>query len=128
MNQESSCVHAEECQDPENSLNLEFGQYWNNHYIAICLSGWFCKNRQSNTRQFPRKIPNFFTKPSKKQIKSLLYLISILRKKYNIPIDNIRGHRELNGCDTTCPGENFDLHKLRTSIQSYQEKASSSQI
>lgn len=112
--------------DPKNSLNLEFGQYWNNHYIAICLSGSFSKNRQSNTRKFARKTPNFFTQPSQKQLNSLLYLISILRDKYNIPIDNIRGHRELNGCDTICPGENFDLHNLRKIVQLHEDRASSS--
>ncbi len=31
--------------DQEDSFKLEFGQYWNNHYIAICLSG--CRNGES---------------------------------------------------------------------------------
>jgi hypothetical protein len=105
-------------QDKKNSFNLEFGQYWNNHYIAICLSGWFDRNRNiQDCNGWNRSIPNFFIKPSKKQIESLLYLISMLRKRYNIPIENIRGHRELIGCNTDCPGSNFDLDQLRENLK-----------
>ena len=31
--------------DVDNSEGLEFGQYWNNHYLAICVAGWFSDNR-----------------------------------------------------------------------------------
>lgn len=32
---------------------------------------------------------------------------------YNIPIANIKGHRELTNFDRTCPGKLFDLDNLR---------------
>lgn len=108
--------------DPDNSTGLEHGQYWNNHYLAICLSGWFSENR---TYQDPNgtahQIPNKFTQPTAAQWQSLLALIQHLRQKYNIPIENVRGHRELTGNSTTCPGHTFDPAALRQKLRELEQ-------
>jgi len=44
---------------------------------------------------------------SEKQMNSLVYLVNILRKHYNIPVRNIIGHGQVQGAKTECPGKNF---------------------
>lgn len=58
--------------------------------IGICLVGDFTD-----------------TVPTKKQMDSLVYLVNILRKQYNIPLTHIIGHRDVPGKATECPGKNF---------------------
>jgi len=58
--------------------------------IGICLVGNF------NTE-----------KVSEKQMSSLVYLVNILEKYYDIPIRNIMGHGQVKGAKTECPGNNF---------------------
>lgn len=108
--------------DPDNSEGLEQGQYWNNHYLAICLAGWFSQGRtyrDSAGRTQP--IPNNFTGPNAAQMQSLLGLIQQLRRKYNISVDNVRGHRELAGNSTTCPGPTLDPAQLRATLRAADE-------
>ena len=84
--------------DPDNSDGLEQGQYWNNHYLAICLSGWFADNRTYRDADGQiQPIPNDYTSPGDTQMEPLVALIQYLRNKYNIPVENVRGHRELAG-------------------------------
>ena len=45
--------------------------------------------------------------PSKAQIKTWEELVDRLRKKYNIPKENVLGHKEVLGVATLCPGKNF---------------------
>ena len=69
--------------DPDNSLGLEFGQHWNNHYIAICLIGWFDRDRTvRDARGHRKKIPDAFTRPTRAQSQSLLALVQYLRQKH----------------------------------------------
>jgi len=103
--------------DPDNSAGLEYGQYWNNHYLAICLSGWFSENR---TYRDPdgqlQTIPNEHSSPSELQLTTLVALVQELRQKYDIQLENIRGHRELAGNSSICPGQNFDPAELRRRV------------
>jgi len=104
--------------DPDDSQGLEYGQYWNNHYLAICLTGWFSENRtyqDANGRIYP--IPNQYTRPTPAQMSSLMALLQHLRQKYNIPVENVRGHRELLGNSTICPGLNLDPAQIRASLR-----------
>jgi LysM repeat protein len=104
--------------DPDNSQGLEFGQYWNNHYLAICLSGWFSHNRTYvDADGRTQTIPNNFVRPTAAQMESLLALIQQLRQKYNVPVENVRVHRELAGNSTLCPGHNFDPAELRQKLR-----------
>ena len=104
--------------DPDNSTGLEFGQYWNNHYLAICMSGWFSENRTyKDSSGRIHNIPNQYTRPSQAQLDALVGLIQHLREKYNIAIENVRGHRELAGNTTVCPGPNFNPADLRAMLR-----------
>jgi LysM repeat protein len=108
--------------DPDNSEGLEEGQYWNNHYLAICMAGWFMENRtyrDDSGRTQP--IPNNFIRPSAAQTQALVGLIQQLRQKYRIPVENVRGHRELAGNATTCPGPTFDPAQLRATLRAADE-------
>lgn len=121
LDEKISAYHAG-FKDPDNSYGLEQGQYWNNHYLAICLSGWFSENRtyqDSNGQTQP--IPNQYTRPTEAQWASLLALIQYLQEKYNIPVENVRGHRELAGNSTTCPGHNLDSAELREKLRAAEQ-------
>ncbi len=108
--------------DPNNSLGLEFGQYWNNHYLAICLPGWFSNDRTwTDDAGQTHPIPNQHTTPTEAQMSTLLKFALHLMAKYNIPVDNVRGHRELRGPNTQCPGLNFDPEAFRASIRAALE-------
>jgi N-acetyl-anhydromuramyl-L-alanine amidase AmpD len=110
--------------DPDDSQGLEQGQYWNNHYLAICLAGWFENNRtyqDANGQMQP--IPNAYTTPTEAQMDSLLGLIQQLRQKYTIPLEDVRGHRELAGNSTACPGLNLDPAQLRAKLKQLDETA-----
>jgi hypothetical protein len=104
--------------DPDNSEGLEHGQYWNNHYLAICLAGWFSQNRSYRDNDgHTQPIPNNFTGPSAAQMQALLTLIRQLCQKYGVPVDNVRGHRELSGNATTCPGPSLDPAQIRATLR-----------
>jgi hypothetical protein len=104
--------------DPDNSEGLEQGQYWNNHYLAICLSGWFSNGRSyRDSDAYVHPIPDNFTAPSQAQFEALLALIQHLRKKYNIPVENVRAHRELLGNSTICPGVNLNPVEIRVKLE-----------
>lgn len=75
--------------------------------IGICLVGDFSR-----------------TKPTKKQMKTLMSLINKLRKKYKIPIKSIVGHKEVPLDDdpdkfeaTTCPGKYLSVEKIREQLK-----------
>lgn len=58
--------------------------------IGICLVGNFSKEEVSEL-----------------QMDSLIHLVRILKKYYNIPNENIMGHADVSGAATECPGLNF---------------------
>ena len=104
--------------DPNDSLGLEQGQYWNNHYLAICLAGWFSHQRSyRDSDGHTHPIPDNDTNPTEAQMQSLLGLIQQMRQKYNLSVQQVRGHRELAGSNTICPGYNFDLAHLRRQLE-----------
>jgi nucleoid-associated protein YgaU len=104
--------------DPDNAHDLEYGQYWNNHYLAICLVGYLENGRtwRDNAGQV-HVIPDDHTTPTPAQMDALRKFVRYLMKKYNIPPENVRGHRELTGVNTHCPGLNFDMDALRASLR-----------
>jgi monofunctional biosynthetic peptidoglycan transglycosylase len=112
-------------EDPDNVPDPESGQYWNKHYIAICLAGWFDQDRAIRDASGRRsKIPALFTRPTAAQTQSLLALVQYLRQKHGVPVANVRGHRELGDNRTTCPGSNLDLDQLRQSIVALERTGS----
>lgn len=68
--------------------------------IQICLVGDF--NRQE---------------VSEAQFNSLVKLISILRQQYNISLNNIRRHKDIESKVTECPGDNFPFYRLLAELR-----------
>ncbi len=121
LDEKISAYHAG-FKDPDNSEGLEYGQYWNNHYLAICMSGWFTENRTyTDSSGRIQQIPNEYTGPGEAQTEALLALIQHLREKYDILVENVRGHRELAGNSTICPGLNFDPAILREKLRAAEQ-------
>lgn len=67
--------------------------------IGICLSGNF-------DIEFPRQ----------EQLISLKKLCTFFMKKYNISIERVIGHREVENSKKSCPGTNFDMEQIRKSL------------
>jgi len=107
-------------QDPDDVHELERGQYWNNHYLAICLVGYFENGRtwrSGGPGIIVHNIPDEHTTPTLAQMEALRWLARHLMQKYGIPPASVRGHRELTGCHTRCPGLNFDVGAFRDSLE-----------
>jgi LysM repeat protein len=68
--------------------------------INICLVGDFNKQYVTDA-----------------QFKSLVGLIDVLRKQYDIPISNIRRHKDINGSVTECPGKHFPFDRILTELK-----------
>jgi len=63
--------------------------------IGICLVGNFSK-----------------TQPTAAQMDSLVHLVNVLRKYYNIPKSRILGHGQVTGARTECPGTRFPWNEF----------------
>lgn len=103
--------------DPSDQYGLEYGQYWNNHYLAICLCGWFEDGRTYVKENKTYSIPDDHTYPTDEQMESLYTLLTGISKGYDIPVENIRGHGELEGTSTRCPGGNFKISEIRDEVR-----------
>lgn len=64
--------------------------------IGICIHGNFDENR-----------------PTLKQQILVICLVNKLCLEYQIPKENIKGHRDWVDNNTSCPGKNFDLEGLK---------------
>lgn len=80
------------------------GKY-NQQGIGICLVGNFEKSS-----------------PTAAQWEVLVKLVAYLSRKYDIPAENLIGHRDINKT-TLCPGKNLDLEKLRKDVAGYLRSA-----
>lgn len=70
--------------------------YWNEHTIGICLVG------------------NFETSwPSRAQMNALTKLVRFLQQRYRIPTSEIRGHGQVPGTHTACPGKNLSVWQFK---------------
>ncbi len=75
----------------------------NNKSIGVCLVGNYSKDRVSD-----------------KQLYSLVYLVKLLQKAYNIPDSHIMGHGEVRGASTECPGKNFPWDRFWKMLREYK--------
>jgi len=71
--------------------------YWNDHTIGICLVGNFEQQR-----------------PSQAQYDSLARLVSFLQTRYHIPMHGIKGHGQVPGATTSCPGRLFSWWEFQS--------------
>ena len=111
LDESASAPHAGFA-DRADRLQLEQGQYWNEHFLSVCLLGWFEPDRSGPAGP----IPNRFTNPAPAQWRALVALLSDLTGRYDLDPETVRGHGELEGCSTRCPGVNVDLAALRTEL------------
>jgi len=74
--------------------------YWNEHTIGICLVGNFEKYR-----------------PSQSQYASLARLVRFLQKRYDIPLKQVKGHGQVAGARTQCPGRLFSWWELKRRLR-----------
>ena len=89
-------------------LHQEYGAHckadeMNYRGIGICLVGNFNNEKISS-----------------EQMDSLVYLINILKKYYNIPDSHILGHGQVNGAKTDCPGTGFPWAEFRSRLRCAQ--------
>ena len=71
----------------------------NQESISICLVGNFDES-----------------KPTPKQIESLINLISNLQKQYHIPSGMILLHKDVDKNQTGCPGKYFPAREIKSRI------------
>jgi N-acetylmuramoyl-L-alanine amidase len=57
--------------------------------------------------------------PTPNQMQSLGYLLKTLCDYYKIPYGNVRGHREVEGAATECPGKKFPVIRVRQGLSKY---------
>ncbi|MBD3296494.1 MAG: LysM peptidoglycan-binding domain-containing protein, partial [Candidatus Omnitrophica bacterium] len=72
----------------------------NKKAVGICLVGNFSKERVS-----------------RKQMASLVYLVSKLQDYYDIPDSHIVGHGDVRGASTECPGTRFPWKTFRSKLR-----------
>ncbi len=79
-----------------------------NSYLGICLIGDF------SSKENPDGALGL-NRPTQAQMRSLVALIGQLRERYQLPLDHVVQHKELNP-NTECPGDLFPVDELRTSL------------
>lgn len=93
---------------PENCRGAHSGNgYFNSRYLGICLVGDFDSHGRWNGRRSAKE-------PTQAQIESLVKLCAKLMLKYDIPLRNIRRHRDVS--QTYCPGNRFPYRRVQTLI------------
>ncbi|MCZ7569695.1 MAG: discoidin domain-containing protein [Ardenticatenaceae bacterium] len=102
-------------------VELERGQYFNNHYVAICLLGWFSRNRILYRDGTQIRIPDTNTTPTQPQWAALLELLRELQARYRVALSRVQGHRELRASvgfgATECPGTEISLDGMRRALE-----------
>lgn len=56
-------------------------------------------------------------KPTDSQSLAMLKFIKALMKKYNIPIENIKAHKDFPGVKKSCPGKNFNIQEFKEKLK-----------
>lgn len=69
--------------------------------IQICLVGDFSKSYVSDA-----------------QMNTLVNLIKVLQEEYRIPVSRVRGHNDVKGKATECPGKHFPFSRLVARLES----------
>ena len=99
---------------PENCPGAHSGvTYYNQRYLGICLVGDFDSRGRWNGKRSPKE-------PTPAQIESLVKLCATLMRKYDIPLRNVRRHRDVN--QTNCPGDRFPFRRVQRLIAAEVEK------
>lgn len=75
-------------------------QWVNECTIGICLVGNFNRSR-----------------PTPRQMRTLINLVHALMQKYNIPIGHVLGHGKINGEKSECPGKYFPWNDFYSDLK-----------
>ncbi|HUR77867.1 MAG TPA: peptidoglycan recognition family protein [Acidimicrobiales bacterium] len=89
------------------------GQIWNYRLLAVCVLGWFDRDRVHSSGV---AIPNRFTTPTPAQWSATVATVRDILVRHELEPDAVRGHRELDGCATVCPGSRIDLDQMRAEL------------
>lgn len=93
---------------PEDCPGAHSGNsYYNRRYLGVCLIGDFDSHGRWNGRRSPKQ-------PTAAQLQSLVKLCVKLMRKYNIPLENVRRHRDVS--QTYCPGDRFPYQQVKNRI------------
>ncbi|GIV19167.1 MAG: hypothetical protein KatS3mg023_0918 [Armatimonadota bacterium] len=99
---------------PENCPGAHSGNgYYNSKYLGICLIGDFDSHGRWNGRRSPKE-------PTPAQIQALVNLCAKLMQKYDIPLRNVRRHRDVS--QTYCPGNHFPYRRVQMLIAQELER------
>lgn len=80
------------------------------------MDGAHCKAADMNVRGIGISLVGNFSESRqvpKEQMDALVYLINLLRKEYDIPLDHVIGHGQVIGASTECPGIYFPFDQLK---------------
>ncbi|HEX8475597.1 MAG TPA: peptidoglycan recognition family protein [Pyrinomonadaceae bacterium] len=83
--------------------------FGHNSTVGICLIGDFSTESNPDGE-------NGLLEPTEAQMDALIRLSRDLRARYNIPVERVRRHQDVNG-DTECPGDRFLFDAYLTHIQ-----------
>jgi hypothetical protein len=97
--------------------DIEVGRRW-----FYQISGAHCNSAGMNSKAIGICLVGNFDNEhvSKKQLDALVSLVDDLMHIYNIPIYNIKGHRDIPGEATSCPGRNFPWTRFREELSRRQ--------
>lgn len=93
---------------------LEIGNRWKKQ-----LPGGHCRQEWINKVGIGICLVGNFNKrpPTNKQMRTLMNLVDELRKRYNIPVENITGHGKVKGEKTECPGRKFPWRDFYSALK-----------
>jgi len=90
-----------------------------NSYLGISVVGDFSSRDNPTGTRGPEK-------PTRTQIASLVRLCRRLRKRYNIPLQNIVRHSDIS--NTECPGDRFPYHAILDQLERKPSRAASPKL
>lgn len=93
---------------------LEIGHRWKEQ-----LPGGHCKQQWVNDSGIGICLVGNFnrTRPTSRQMRTLVSLVNYLRKKYNIAVKYVVGHGKIKGEKTQCPGKYFPWRDFYSDLQ-----------
>ena len=65
---------------------------------------------------------------TEEQKDSFIELCRLLRTRYNIPVSNVLGHREVQGVNKDCPGTKINMDTVRNMINKVENKINPIQL
>ena len=83
------------------------------------LPGAHCREGGMNTRGIGIALIGNLEEhsPTPEQVDALVRLVGRLMLEYQIPVENVLGHREVPGAATACPGRYFSMEEVRSKVQ-----------